>query len=74
MLMLARQIRQAEDTDIGPTGLLVLVGFGFGHCPRDGLAAPLRMVYHTTVRLQRNKFYLVYIYDCCGTRCMDETS
>ena len=47
---------------MGATGPLVLVGFGSGHCSRDGLAAPLRMFYHTTVRLHRNKFYLIYLY------------
>ena len=46
---------------IGTTGPLALVGYGFGHCPRDGLAAPFRMFYHTTVRLHRKKFYLIYI-------------
>ena len=47
---------------IGTTGSLMLVGSGLGRCSRDGLAAPLRMFYHMTVRLQRNKFYLLYIY------------
>ena len=61
VLMLAKQIGQAEDTKIGTTGPLMLVGSGLGHCPRDGLAVPLRMFYHTTVRLHRNKFYLIYI-------------
>ena len=47
---------------MGATGPLVLVGFGLGHLSRDGLAAPLCMFYHTTVQLQRKKFYLIYIY------------
>ena len=62
VLMLAKQIGQVEDMKIGTTGPLMVVGSGFGHCPRDGLAAPLCMFYHTTVRLHCNKFYLVYIY------------
>ena len=49
--------------EIGTTGPLMLVGFGASHCPQDGLAAPLRMFRHTTVWLQRNKFYLIYIYN-----------
>ena len=53
---------QAKDMKIGTTGPLVLVGSGFGHCQRDRLAAPLHMFYHTTVRLHRNKFYLIYIF------------
>ena len=51
---------------IGSTGPLVLVGYDFVHCPREGLAAPLCMFYHTTVRLHRNKFYLIYIYIAAG--------
>ena len=46
----------------GLFGLLLLIGSGASHYPRDGLAAPLCMFRHTTVRLQRNKFYLIYIY------------
>ena len=52
---------------IGTTGPLVLVGSGPGHCPRDGLAAPLRMFHHTSVRLHRNKFYLIIIMICSPT-------
>ena len=60
VLVLARQFGQATDMNIGTNGPLVLVGFVSGHCPRDGLAATFRMFHHTTVRLQRNKFYLIY--------------
>ena len=56
---LVGQVGQVEE--IGTTGPLILVGSGFSYCPRDGLADPVCMFYHTTVRLQRNKFYLTVI-------------
>ena len=51
-----------QSYEIGTTGPLMLVGFGVSHCPWDGLVAPLRISHDTTVRLQRNKFYLIYIH------------
>ena len=48
-LALVRQIDRAGPKQIGTTEPLMIVGSGANHCPRDGLAAPLRMIHHTTV-------------------------